>query len=59
MLAPRKSLMLFYCIYHGQVRNVYSVITNHIEDQDTPQNHKLITIAVYSLVISRLIAFFF
>ena len=40
--------------------NVYCVMSNHTEDQDTskPQNHKLITIAAYNLVISHLIGFF-
>ena len=37
-------------------------MTNHTADQDTRANHtehhKLITVAAYSLVISRLIGFF-
>ena len=38
--------------------NVYCVMTNHIGDQDMRANHKLITIAAYSLVISHRIGFF-
>ena len=30
--------------------NVYCVMTNHLGDQDTRVNHKLITVATYSLL---------
>ena len=38
--------------------NVYCVMTNHNGDQDMRANHKLITVAAYSLVISHLTGFF-
>ena len=37
--------------------NVYCDMTNQIGDLDTRANHKVITIAAYTLVISRLIGF--
>ena len=39
-------------------RNFYCVVSNHIGDQDTRGNHKLVTFAACSLVISRLIGLF-
>ena len=41
-------------------RNVDCVVTNHneiLESSSKPQNHKLITVAVCGLVLSRLIGF--
>ena len=51
-----------YCQHLKYFGNVYGVLTNHIGNQNTRGNQKLITvnkIVAYSLVISRLIGFFF
>ena len=38
-------------------RKVYCVVTSHNKVQDTPANHKLITVAVCGLVFSLFIGF--